>query len=49
MASVRKKPAENTEFSYIVDWLGVRPNNANPYEVLRWLNTKVAPNDVISF
>ncbi len=49
MVSARKKPAENKEFDYLVKCLGVIPNNTDLIEVLRWLNTKVALNDDISF
>jgi hypothetical protein len=49
MVSVRKNPAENTEFTYVVMCLGVLPNKTDLNEILRWLNTKVALNDDISF
>lgn len=43
MVSVRKNPTENKEFTYVVKYLGVLLNNTNLNEILRWLNTKVAP------
>lgn len=47
--SVRKNPAENTEFTYVIKCIGFLPNKTDLNEILRWINTKVALNDEISF
>jgi hypothetical protein len=48
MVSARQSKDGST-ISYVVECMGVRPKNAATEEVLRWLNTRIALGDEVSF
>jgi hypothetical protein len=48
MVAARRRTAD-AEFKYVVECMGVRPKNSSTEEVLRWVNTRLALGDEVSF
>jgi hypothetical protein len=47
--AARRSRAPDAEFSYVVECMGVRPRNSTTDEVLKWVSTRIALGDEVSF
>lgn len=49
MVAARQPKAKGAGYNYVIECMGVRPKNSSTDEVLKWLNTRIAFGDEISF
>jgi len=49
MVAARRPRSGRDDYSYVIECMGVRPKNSSTEEVLKWVNTRIALGDEVSF
>ena len=49
MVAARRSKSADAKLRYVIECMGVRPGNATTDEVLKWVNTRIALGDEVSF
>jgi len=49
MVAARRPRSGGAAYAYVIGCMGVRPKDSSTDEVLKWLNTRIALGDEVSF